>query len=138
MTGGYLGKILSGIGLLAVVALLGCGGGGGGGSNTSDKPPLPPWTLNIYQSPGGEKLAEGTLTNSAPGQYQVSLAGEAYALGEKQVALSAGKVELSIADQKEVFAPNEFQREMARLAQGRAAQLHSLSTHRVYAFAPVK
>lgn len=135
MLGGRIAQLLLGIGLLT---LAGCGGGGGGGSTQPAQPPLPPWTLNIYENPGGKKLAEGTLTNKAEGQYVVNLAGKEYPLEQKDVTLSSGKVQLPIADQKEAFAGAEFQKEMGKLAQGKSAQLHSLATGRVFMFEPGK
>lgn len=137
MPGGRIGRLLLGIALSAL-SFAGCGGGGGGGSTKPAQPPLPPWTLNIYQSPGGEKLAEGTLTNPAEAQYVVNLAGKAYPLSQKDIALASGKATLPLADQKESFAAGEFSREMGKLAQGKAAQLHSLVTDRVYVFEPEK
>jgi hypothetical protein len=135
MLGGRIEKLLLGIGLLT---LAGCGGGGGGGGSSTAKPPLPPWTMNIYETPDGRKLAEGTLTNKAEGQFLVRLAGKAYPLEQKDVTLSSGKAKLSLADQPEAFAAAEFQRQMSRLSQGQSAQLHSLATGRVYAFEPEK
>jgi|GEM_PF-7092705 len=132
MLGGRIAKLLLGISLLA---LAGCGGGGGGGGS-SDEPPAPPWTLNIYDSPNGESLAQGTLTNQG-GQYLVALEGKEYSLSQKDVSFSSGRVTLPLADQKEAFSAAEFQKEMASLAKGQEAALHSIATDKIYIFTPV-